>query len=91
MCCCSCIKKLCVKITYIVLIVLVFGVGLMFSFDTYVSSAVFEKSHYRDANPQNLSAGNMSVTAKTGLFKMPYYDLKYNKQTKCVSNDDSSS
>ena len=78
-----------VKLVYIILIVLVFGAGLFVSFDTYVSSSVFEKKYFKDAAPMVNSSGNTLVTAKTGLFKIPYYDFYYNNATKCVSTIES--
>ena len=89
MCCCSCIKKLCVKLTYIILIAVVFGVGLMFSFDIYASSAVLTKSHYQDAAPITRATGNTEVTAKSSLLGVPYQKMKYNPLTKCINTEDS--
>ena len=83
--CCSCFKKIIVKFIYIALIAAVFGAGLMMSFDTYVSSAVYQKSHYRDAEPRTSIPGVFEVKAKSNLFKIPYYTLAYNEVTKCVS------
>ena len=91
MCCCRCIKALCVKIIYIALLVITLGVGLMFSFDLYISSSVFEKSHYRDAEPYIYPTGNVSVAVKSGLLGVTYYKYNYNINTKCLNTEQSSS
>lgn len=87
MCCCNCIKKICVKLTYIILIAVTFGAGLMVSFDVYASAAVLKKSHYKDADPHTYHPGNFSVTLKSDLLSIPYQTLMYNKVTKCINTE----
>lgn len=84
--CQGCCKALCVKVSYTVLIAVVFTVGLFFSFDVYVQSRMFQSNKYENAVPVPGPGCHTEATIKTPLFRISIGEGYYNEASKCFSS-----
>ncbi|CAL6082198.1 Hypothetical_protein [Hexamita inflata] len=83
--CQNCCKALCVKVSYTVLIAVVFAVGLFFSFDVYAQSLMFQSNKFENEIPVPGLGCPTEATIKTPLFRIPIGEGYYNAGSQCFS------
>ncbi|CAL6092519.1 Transmembrane_domain-containing protein [Hexamita inflata] len=81
----SCCKSFCVKLTYTVLILTTFTIGLFFSFDVYMKSRFFQMSKFDVQSAKVLTSGSQFAEIHTPLMGLSIGTGYYNPYTMCFS------
>ncbi|CAL6046784.1 Transmembrane_domain-containing protein [Hexamita inflata] len=81
----NCCKAFCVKITYTVILGVIFAAGLLVSFDVYIQSMMFQSNKFKNAAPELKTGCLQEATIKTQIFGIPINQGYYSPVTECFS------
>ncbi|CAL6092521.1 Hypothetical_protein [Hexamita inflata] len=89
--CEGCCKALWVKITYTLFVGVIFVSSLIFSFDIYMQSHMFQNYQFKNTAPEFRLGCQDEAFIKSPLFHIPITSGFYNKDTQCFSGTRTSS
>ncbi|CAL6046772.1 Transmembrane_domain-containing protein [Hexamita inflata] len=82
----SCCQQLCVKLTYISIVVVVFGIGIFISVDVYLGQMWFNKNMFDQKETIIMQSGVQAAEVRTPITGLIIGSGFYNFDTQCYSS-----
>ncbi|CAL6088635.1 Transmembrane_domain-containing protein [Hexamita inflata] len=82
----NCCKRFCVKLTYSMIIAVVFFTGIFFSVDVFLKQMWFHKSKFNMNESTTLRSGSSMAEIRTPIMGLIIGSGYYNYDTMCYSN-----